>query len=83
MAVSRRVQVSTQGATTGSLRPLWSFCGGIGVVSSGSPCRGGPSVSQVSAQVPSSMLRPRVRSRLRLIAAARVVHQALFLLTPR
>jgi len=35
------------------------------------------------AQAPSWRVRLRFRSRLRLIAAARVFHQALFLATPR
>ena len=56
--------------------PVWWSCSLLGLVSR---------VIQVAArtQVPLVRCNPRVRSRLRLIAAARFANQALFLTTPR
>jgi len=48
-----------------------------------SPAAAQPPQVYAVAQVPFSRTSPRLRSRLRLIPAARVAHQALFLTTPR
>ena len=48
-----------------------------------SPAAAHPPQAYAVAQVPFSRVSPRLRSRLRLIPAARVAHHALFLITPR
>lgn len=79
MAVKRRVESAFCGATTGSSRLPVTIVAGERTFVNGSALLGG----QASVQFPSWRFSPRFRSRLRLIPAARVVHQALFLTTPR
>lgn len=79
VAVERHWRVSTRGCDKvcpARLQPIVAF-----VRVAVNRFRG--ALGQATVQAPSWTFKPRVRRRFRLIAAALVVHQALFLVTPR